>query len=104
MPSAKGSENRTNSRAKLSRKLRVRPSDAEAGHFEDFPLTANVSKRGLYFHTRLANYRVGTRLFVIYPFTYENDPMKSEYLAKVLRVEILGEDQFGVAVHLITTI
>jgi hypothetical protein len=104
MPSAKGSDNRTNSRAKVSRKLRIRPSDAEFGHFEDFSNTVNVSKRGLYFHTRLPNYRVGIRLFVVYPFTYDNDPMKSEYLAEVVRVDLLGENKFGVAVHLIATI
>jgi hypothetical protein len=104
MPSAKGSDNRTSNRAKLSRKLRIRPSEAELGHFEDLTNTVNVSKKGLYFHTRLPNYRVGIRLFVVYPFTYDNDPMKSEYLAEVVRVDVLGENQFGVAVRLIVTI
>jgi hypothetical protein len=88
----------------LSRELRIRPSVAREGNFEDFPLTVNVSKKGLYFRTRLPNYRVGMRLFVIYPFTYENDPIKSEYLAEVVRVEGAGENQFGVAVHLIAAI
>ena len=97
-------EYRRNPRAKISRKLRVRPSNADHGNFEDFPLTANISKNGLYFRTKLPNYRVGLRLFVVHPFTYENDPMKSEYLAEVVRVENLGEKQFGIAINLIAAI
>ena len=97
-------EHRRNPRAKISRKLRIRPSHADHGDFEDFPQTVNVSKNGLYFSTKLPNYRVGLRLFVIYPFTYKEDPMKSEYLAEVVRVDKLGEKQFGVAVNLIAAI
>jgi len=43
-------------------------------------------------------------LFVICPFTYNEDPLKSEYLAEVVRVVRLGERQFGVAVNLIAAI
>jgi hypothetical protein len=97
-------EYRRNPRARISRKLRTRPSNADHGDFEDFPLTMNVSKNGLYFSTKLPNYRVGLRLFVVYPFTYKEDPMKSEYLAEVVRVDKVGEKQFGVAVNLIAAI
>ncbi len=97
-------EHRRNPRAKISRNLRIRPSNADHGDFEDFPQTVNVSKNGLYFSTKLPNYRVGLRLFVIYPFTYKEDPMKSEYLAEVVRVVKLGEKQFGIAVNLIAAI
>jgi hypothetical protein len=31
------------------------------------------------------------RLFVTYPFTFADDPMKSEYLAEVLRADKLGQ-------------
>jgi hypothetical protein len=41
---------------------------------------------------------------VVYPFTYKEDPMKSEYLAEVVRVDKVGEKQFGIAVNLIATI
>lgn len=97
-------EHRRNPRAKVSRNLRIRPSNADHGDFEDFPQTVNVSKNGLYFSTKLPNYRVGLRLFVVYPFTYKEDPMKSEYLAEVVRVDKLGEKQFGIAVNLIAAI
>jgi hypothetical protein len=63
-----------------------------------------VSKQGIYFQTRLDSYRVGMRLFVTYPFTFENDPMKTEYLAEVVRIEQLPDNKFGVAVRLMMTI
>jgi hypothetical protein len=44
------------------------------------------------------------RLFVTYPFTFANDPIKSEYIAEVVRVEELPNDRFGVAIHLLDTI
>jgi hypothetical protein len=100
----KGAEKRINPRAKLSRMLRVRPSEGDADPFEELPITTNVSKRGIYFHTNLQNYRVGMRLFVTYPFTFVNDPMKSEYLAEVVRVEQLADSRFGIAIRLLMTI
>jgi hypothetical protein len=100
----KGAEKRISPRAKLSRMLRVRPSEGDADPFEELPISANVSKRGIYFHTNLENYRVGMRLFVTYPFTFVNDPMKSEYLAEVVRVEQLADSRFGIAIRLLMTI
>ena len=84
--------------------LRVRPSDPDTEHFEELPITTNVSKRGIYFHTHLQNYRVGLRLFVTYPLTFEHDPTKSEYLAEVMRVERLDGNRLGIAVRLVMTV
>ena len=84
--------------------LRVRPSEGDADPFEELPISTNVSKRGIYFHTNLQNDRVGMRLFVTYPFTFVNDPMKSEYLAEVVRVEQLADGRFGIAIRLLMTI
>jgi hypothetical protein len=100
----KRSENRTSPRAKVARKLRIRPSDLDIEHFEEILVSANVSKQGIYFQTRSNNYRVGVRLFVTYPFTFENDPMKTEYLAEVVRIEELPGNKFGVAIRLMMTI
>jgi hypothetical protein len=79
-------------------------SDPGAEHFEELPISANVSKRGIYFHTHLPYYRRGMRLFVTYPFTFTADPIKSEYLAEVVRVEHLADSRFGIAVSLIMTV
>ena len=68
----KRSENRSIPRAKVGRKLRIRPSDLDIEHFEEVLVSTNVSKQGIYFQTRLDSYRVGMRLFVTYPFTFEN--------------------------------
>jgi hypothetical protein len=97
-------EKRLNRRAKMSKMIRVRPSDPDSEHFEEMPATVNVSKHGIYFHTNRVDYRVGMRLFITYPFTFTNDPMKSEYLAEVMRVEYLEGKRVGVAVRLLMTI
>ena len=93
-------EKRTNPRAKLPRKLRVRPSDAYEDDFEEIATSINVSKRGIYFHTELKSYRVALRLFVTYPFTSLNDPMKTEWIAEVMRVDELPGNKRGIAIQL----
>jgi hypothetical protein len=98
------SEKRISPRAKVSRMLRVRPSDPGAEHFEELPISVNVSKRGIFFHTHLPHYRAGMRLFITHPFTFAGDPMKSEYLAEVVRVERLADSRFGIAVRLLMTV
>ena len=95
-----GVEKRINPRAKIARKLRVRPSDAYEDDFEEIATSVNVSKRGVYFHTDLQSYRVALRLFVTYPFTSLNDPMKTEWLAEVVRVDDLPGNKHGIAIHL----
>lgn len=97
-------EKRLSRRAKMSQMIRVRPSDPDDEHFEELPVTVNVSKHGLYFHTNRIDYRVGMRLFITYPFTFADDPMKTEYVAEVLRTEQLANKRTGVAVRLLTTI
>jgi hypothetical protein len=41
---------------------------------------------------------------VTYPFTFANDPMQSEYLAEVVRVDHLADSRFGIAVRLMMTV
>jgi hypothetical protein len=54
-------DNRASRRAKVARKLRVRPSNPDIEHFEETSFTTNVSKHGIYFETHLDSYRVGMR-------------------------------------------
>jgi hypothetical protein len=51
----------------MSRMPRVRPSDREVEHFEELPVSANVSKQGIYFHTNRSDYCKGMRLFITFP-------------------------------------
>ena len=98
------SELRRARRAKISRQVRVRPSDPRDDHFEDLPVSANASKHGIYFVSRRPNYYKGMRVFVTFPFTSAHDPMNCEYLAEVVRVESVPKNRFGVAVDLKMTL
>jgi hypothetical protein len=95
-----GVEKRVNPRAKLARKLRVRPSDGYEDDFDEIATSVNISKRGVYFHSELPGYRVGLRLFVTYPFSAPNDPMNTEWIAEVVRIDPLSGNKRGVAIHL----
>ena len=97
-------EKRANPRAKLARKLRIRPSDFYADSFEEIATSVNVSKRGVYFHTNANHYQVGMNLFVMYPFTSVDDPVKSEYFAEVVRVDRLSDGKYGIAIRLRSTV
>ena len=93
-------EKRSNPRAKLARKLRIRPSDFYADTFEEITTSVNVSKRGVYFHTQLNHYQVGMNLFVTYPFTSVDDPVKSEYFGEIVRIDRLSDGKYGIALYL----
>ena len=53
-------QQRRSRRAKMARPMRVRPSDPRDAHFEDLPVSVNVSKEGIYFHTRRETYLVAS--------------------------------------------
>ena len=59
---------RRSRRAKITKPLRVRPSEPRDEHFEDMPVSVNASKEGIYFHSRRDNYYKGMRVFVTFPF------------------------------------
>jgi hypothetical protein len=96
-------ENRKSRRAKITKPLRVRPSEPRDEHFEDLPVSLNASKDGVYFQTRRDSYYKGMRVFVTFPYSTAHDPMDCEYVAEVVRVEPLPNGKFGVAVHLVMT-
>jgi hypothetical protein len=93
------SELRRARRAKLVRPLRVRPSEPRDDHFEDLSNSVNASKHGIYFVSRRSSYYKGMRVFVTFPYA-ANDPMSSEYLAEVVRIDTLPRNKFGIAVDL----
>jgi hypothetical protein len=93
------SELRRARRATLARPMRVRPSEPRDDHFEDLPNSVNASKHGIYFISRRSNYYKGMRVFITFPYN-SHDPMSSEYLAEVVRIDTLANDKFGIAVDL----
>jgi hypothetical protein len=86
-------------RAKLARPIRVRPSEPRDDHFEDLSNSVNASKHGIYFISKRSTYYKGMRVFVTFPYS-PNDPMSSDYLAEVVRIDSLPNNKFGVAVDL----
>ena len=97
------SELRRGRRAKLARPMRVRPSEPRDDHFEDLPNSVNASKHGIYFVTKRSTYYKGMRVFVTFPYS-PNDPMSSDYLAEVVRIDTLPNNKFGIAVDLKMTV
>ena len=93
-------QKRRSRRVKMSRPVRVRPSEPRDDHFEDLITSINASKEGIYFHSRRAGYYKGMRVFVTFPYTSGHDPMNSDYVAEVVRVETLPNGKFGIAVDL----
>jgi hypothetical protein len=98
------SELRRGRRAKMARPMRVRPSEPRDDHFEDLPNSVNASKHGIYFVSKRSTYYKGMRVFVTFPYTSAHDPMNSEYLAEVVRIDILPNNKFGIAVDLKMTV
>jgi len=95
---------RRSRRAKISRPLRVRPSEPRDDHFEDMPVSLNASREGIFFSTRKEAYYPGMRVFVTFPYSSPHDPMNCEYVAQVVRVEKLPSGKLGVAVNLLMTV
>jgi hypothetical protein len=93
-------QKRRSRRVKMSRPVRVRPSEPRDDHFEDLITSINASKEGIYFHSRRVGYYKGMRVFVTFPYTSGHDPMNSDYVAEVVRVETLPNGRFGIAVDL----
>jgi hypothetical protein len=84
--------------------MRVRPSDPRDDHFEDLPNSVNASKHGIYFVSKRSNYYKGMRVFVTFPYTSAHDPMNTEYLAEVVRVDAVANGKYGIAVDLKMTV
>jgi hypothetical protein len=81
--------------------MRIRPSDPNKTPFEDMRGSVSVSRSGVYFQSSEAGYEVGMRLFITMP--YSNDPalMNREYLAEVVRRDVLPTGMFGVGIKIL---
>jgi hypothetical protein len=66
--------------------------------------TTNVSRTGLYFVSAKKFFFKGMRLFVEYPYSVDFGAINRDYLAEVVRIKELPNGQYGVAVHLLSTL
>jgi hypothetical protein len=94
-------ERRGTRRCKITQLMRIRPSDPNKEHFEDLRGSVSVSRSGVYFKSSESGYEVGMRLFITMP--YSNDPasMNREYLAEVVRRDVLPTGMFGVGIKIL---
>jgi PilZ domain len=89
-------ERRSSRRCKITQLMRIRPSDPELEPFEDIRGTVSVSRTGVFFHSSEPGYEVGMRLFVTMPYSKEPASMSREYLAEVVRRDLLPNGLFGI--------
>jgi hypothetical protein len=97
-------ERRGSRRCKITQLMRIRPSDPEKDHFDDLRGTISVSRSGVYFQTTVLTYELGMRLFVTMPYSYDAGAINREYLAEVVRVDVLANGMTGVGLKLLMEI
>jgi hypothetical protein len=93
---ASSTERRGTRRCKITQLMRIRPSDPNLEHFEDMRGTTSVSRSGVYFQSSEVGYEVGMRLFVTMPYSQDPASMSREYLAEVVRRDILPTGMYGI--------
>ena len=95
---------RRSRRITLCQPVRLIPSLPRGEFFEEIGTTSNISREGFYFLTKREHYQEGMRLLVTLPFHSPRDRRDREYLAQVVRVELLDNGQRGVAVQLLSSV
>ena len=89
-------------RVKMSRSVRVRPSDFQTAHFDEIRVTVSASPAGLYFVTWRDSYYKGMRVFLTFPYSATMDSRFSEYVGEVVSIESLGTSRYGIGVRFVT--
>ncbi len=84
--------------------MRLRPSSPRGELFDEITNTINVSHEGFYFLTQRDHYQEGMRLLVTLPYHFPRDLGDREYLAQVVRIELLDNGQRGVAIQLLSSV
>lgn len=87
-------------RARLELPARLWPFDPRFRHLKEVRRIRNFTRDGLYFTTDQEHYFVGMKLLVTFPFCRQA-PAQRDFLGKVVRVETLTDDTFGVALRFI---
>ena len=99
--SSSQAERRGSRRCKINQLMRIRPSDPEKEHFEDLRGSASVSRSGVFFQTSEPGYELGMRLFVTMPYSRDPAAINREYLAEVVRLDLLPNGLIGVGIKLL---
>jgi hypothetical protein len=94
-------ERRGTRRCKIRQLMRIRPSDPNKEHFEDMRGSVSVSRSGVFFQSSEPGYEVGMRLFVTMPYSQDPASMAREYLAEVVRRDVLPTGMFGIGIKIL---
>ncbi len=95
---------RRSRRINIGEPVRLIPSTPHGERFEEIGTTSNVSREGFYLLTKREHYQEGMRLLVTLPYHSPRDRRDCDYLAQVVRVELLDDGQRGVAVQLLSSL
>jgi hypothetical protein len=93
---ASKTERRSSRRCKINQLMHIRPSDPERDPFDDIRGSLSVSRSGVYFQSSETAYEIGMRLFVSMPYSKEPAAMTREYLAEVVRRDLLPNGLYGI--------
>jgi hypothetical protein len=94
---------RRSRRINMGLPVRLSPSIPRGELFEEIGTTSNVSREGFYFLAKREHYQEGMRLSVTLPYHFPGDRRDRQYLAQVVRVDLLDDGQCGVAVQLLSS-
>jgi hypothetical protein len=94
-------ERRGSRRCKITQLMRIRPSDPNKEHFEDMRGSVSVSRSGIFFQSSERGYEVGMRLFLTMPYSQDPTSIAREYLAEVVRRDVLPTGMFGIGIKIL---
>ncbi|HET9994371.1 MAG TPA: PilZ domain-containing protein [Candidatus Acidoferrum sp.] len=94
-------ERRGSRRCKITQLMRIRPSDPNIDHFEDLRGSHSVSRSGVFFQSSEASYEVGMRLFITMPYSQDPASLNREYLAEVVRRDVLPTGMYGIGIKIL---
>jgi hypothetical protein len=92
-------ERRHAPRTDLKQVVRIRPLDPQFP--PEYCTTFNISETGLYFATSTRHYIPGMNVYVTSDFQ-PGRPMNRSVAGSVVRIEELQNNQFGIAIQLLT--
>jgi hypothetical protein len=84
--------------------MRIRPSDRQKKHFEVMRGSVIFSRSCVFFQSSEPSYEVGMRLFVTMPYNQDPASLSRDYLAEVVRRDVLPTGMFGIGIKILMEI
>src|SRR5207245_9435231 len=92
---------RRSSTCNITRLMSMPPTHSEKDDFEDMRGSVSVSRSSVFFQSSEPGYEVGMRLFVTMPYSQDPASMAREYLAEVVRRDVLPTGMFGIGIKIL---